>query len=140
MELFYNLLAADYYYEKSDFAERKKSLSAILEIQKRANLSEKEVIDIAKYFTLQDQFSMAVDLMKSRLSDESLSPAFLSYFLQISFYDESNFSRQNYLKTLNRLSELSKEDFCEFFSKNKRGIQPLKDDAIKEIYCSICPK
>lgn len=140
MELFYNLLAADYYYEKSDFAERKKSLSAILEIQKRANLSEKEVIDIAKYFTLQDQFSMAVDLMKSRLSDESLSPTYLSYFLQISFYDESNFSRQNYLKTLNRLGELSKEDFCEFFSKNKRGIQPLKDDAIKEIYCSICPK
>ncbi len=137
-ELFYNLLAADYYYEKADFGKRKKALSAILDLQKKANLSEEEIIEIAKYFALQDQFSMAVDLMKSRLSSDSLSADYLSYFLQISFYDESNFSKENYLKTLERLSELSAKEFCEFFSKNKRGIQPLKDNAIKEIYCSIC--
>lgn len=134
----YQLIAADYYYEKGEFIKRKKAFDEIMKWQTRAKLNSAEILNLAKYLCYQDQFSRAIELLKPIVQQENVDEDILFYFLQISIYDEEQVSSKLQLESVQKAQELYPKGFCQLFSKEKMGIQLLKKNKIKALYCSQC--
>lgn len=134
----YHLIAADYYYDKGDFSKRKKAFVELMKWQSRANLNKAELLDLAKYLCFQDQFSKAIELLIPEVKGKHPDEKLLYYFLQIAIYDQVQVNAKAYLQALVKAKELYPGNFCSLFSKEKAGIQLLKDHDIKALYCAQC--
>ena len=134
----YSLIAADYYYEKQKFNERRKAFEEILRWQKLAALTSTEVLQLAQYLCYQDQLGKAVELLYAHMKKEEIDKELLLYFLQIGQYENDIVSEKFYLERLQHAKENFPDDFCKLFSKEKMGIQSLKNPNIKNVYCSSC--
>ncbi|MEQ8624819.1 MAG: CAP domain-containing protein [Vicingaceae bacterium] len=134
----YFLIAADYYYEKEKFDKRKKAFDEIMKWQGKAQLSKKEVLDLAQYLCFQDQFPRAIELLKPFAAKESVDKDILFYFLQIAIYDQELVPQKKYFETLLKAEELYPDQFCSLFSKQKMGMQLLKHKEVKTIFCEKC--
>lgn len=134
----YNMLAVDYYFEKANFNARKKAFSEIIKWQAQSELKEAEVLELAKFLCVQDQFPMAASLLKVRLKKEAVGKETIFFYLQIATYNQKEFSEEAYFTQLEKASVDYPAEFCELFSKEKMGIQSLKQPSIKKLYCEKC--
>ena len=134
----YFLVAADYYYEKENFDKRKKAFDEIMKWQEKASLTEKELLGLAQYLCFQDQFSRAIKLLTPVILEETVDRDILFYFLQIAIYDKELVPQEKYVQLLEKAEVLYPNEFCRLFSKQKMGVQLLKNKEIKEIYCAKC--
>jgi len=134
----YHLLAVDYYFDQENFEDRKKSFEAIMKWQARAQLSSREILQLAIYLTYQDQVSKAVSLLKSKEKSGEITEDQLFYLLQIGIYNREVLSETDYLKLIEVAAEKYPKQFCNLFSKKKMGIQQLKNNRIKTVYCAKC--
>lgn len=134
----YYLVAADYYYEKEKFEERKKAFRELMKRQKAARLSNEEILAFAKYLCFQDQFSNAIKVLLSEIKKENCSPGNLFYFLQIAQYDKELVREKLYLEQMERASKNYPVEFCKLFGKDKMGIQPFSNKSVKDLYCTTC--
>lgn len=134
----YQIIAADYYYEKGDFVKRKKAFLEIMKWQNKANLSDEERLNLAKYLCYQDQFTKAIELLKPMVNKEEVNKAMLFYYLQISIYNREAVSKESYFKSLQKLKQLYPKDFCKLFSKEKMGMQLLGQSNVRALYCQSC--
>ena len=134
----YNLIAADYYFDKGNYDARKRTFLEIMKWQSKSNLNSKELVDLAKSLCFQDQYAFAIKLLKPQLNKDEIDKEVLFYFLQIAIYDEYLVPEKFYLEKMLLAFQLFPDDVCELFSKSKMGIQALKKLEIKEIYCSNC--
>jgi len=134
----YSLIAADYYYEKQKFNERRKAFDEILKWQKLAGLNTSEIVQLAQYLCYQDQLGKAVDLLFAQMKKEEIDKDLLLYFLQIGQYENDIVSEKFYLERLQYAKEQFPDDFCNLFSKEKMGLQSLKNSKIKNLYCQSC--
>ncbi|MEX2379538.1 MAG: CAP domain-containing protein [Vicingaceae bacterium] len=132
------IIAADYYYEKNEFSARRKAFDQLMKFVQLADLSQNEKIELAQMLCYQDQFDRAINLLLPEVKKEEASAELLSYFLQIAIYEMDEVGDELYLNLMERLSKKDTEVFCEFFSKEKRGIQALSDYSVKEMYCESC--
>ena len=134
----YALLAANYYYDKQDYLNRKKSFDLLIRTFNNTNFTDDEVLDIAKYFAFQDQFDRAITLLLPKVNADEVGENILYYFLQIAIYQKELVPKSKYFQLLEKAKALYPNTFCSFFGKEKRGIQALKDYEIKNLYCSTC--
>ena len=134
----YYLIAADHYYEKKKFDDRKKAFEGIMNWQERANLSEEEILSLAKYMMHQDQTSKAIELLLPLAKSNEINQAQLFYLLQIGIYDRETLSEAAYVKFMKMAQEKFPKQFCQLFSKEKMGLQQLKNTEIKNLYCTHC--
>ena len=134
----YNLIAADYYYDLGNFKGRKSAFDGIMKWQSQSNLNSEEVLDLAQYLVYQDQLSNAIALLLPLTKSSEINQAQLFYLLQIGIYDRESLSEANYFKLMKTAQELFPKDFCGLFSKEKMGIQSLKNSEIKNLYCTHC--
>jgi tetratricopeptide (TPR) repeat protein len=136
----YNLIAADYYYETGKFDQRKKAFQEIVKWYLKANLTQEELLKLAKYLCFQDQFSRAIEVLQIEINKEKVDRELLFYFLQISIYDRDQVPIERYNELVEKASRLYPNSFCELFSKVAMGIQSLKSAEVKKIYCEHCEK
>src|SRR5690554_283042 len=134
----YALIAANYYYDKGDFTQRKRTFDLLMRWYPAAELNENEELELAQYFAYQDQFHRAVELLLPKVRAAKPKEDILFYFLQIAIYEKDALAETEYLELLTKSAKLYPASFCGFFSKEKRGIQALKDYDVKELYCSVC--
>lgn len=134
----YWIIAADYYYEKGSFDERKKAFDEMQKWARASNLSAEEMLLVAKYLCHQDQFERAISLLRERVNKENCSSALMYYLLQISNYGFKEVPEEIYVKWMKIAKEQYPKEFCNLFSKKKMGIQALKNPQIKSMYCESC--
>jgi uncharacterized protein YkwD len=134
----YYMLAADYFYEKEDFAKRKKAFDAIIDWQGKSRLSDEELLNLAKYLCYQDQFPMAIALLRKEISKKKAGKELFRYFLQIAIYDREQVPHEKYAAYMQDFQESYPEEFCSLFSKESLGLQQLENFAIKQLYCEEC--
>jgi uncharacterized protein YkwD len=134
----YQAVAADHYFDKKQFAERKKAFDDLVKRQRAANLAPVDALHLARYLSLQDQFSKAAEVLKPYIRTENPPAELLSYYLQIAIYDREVNPEKLYRESLDKLASLYPQEYCRLFSKEKMGIQSLKDYSIKAKYCEVC--
>jgi uncharacterized protein YkwD len=134
----YYIIAADYYYEKKDYMARRKAFDQLMKQVQPAEMSQNEKINLAQVLCYQDQFDRAINLLLPEAKQEEASAELLSYFLQIAIYEMEEVGSDLYVSLMNKLLEKDAKIFCEFFSKEKRGIQALTNYTLKEMYCNNC--
>lgn len=134
----YNLLAIDYYYDMQKFDQRKKAFSEVIKWQSKATLNEREILDISKTLCFQDQFSEAIKILIPYTEKEKVDREVLFYFLQIAQYDKELVDENTFEKKMKLASDLFPQQFCSLFSKERMGIQSLKNNKVKEVYCKSC--
>jgi len=134
----YNLIAADYYFSKVNFKERKKAFDEILKWHKASKLTNEETLLLAQYLCYQDQFSKAIELLLPYVKKENPNEGILMYFLQIAIYDEVLVTEKMYVKKMQEAKDLYPDAFCNLFSKKVMGVQRLKNTEIKKLYCAQC--
>lgn len=134
----YLIIAADYYYEKSNFEKRKKAFDEMLRYAQISNLSDDNVLSVVKYLCHQDQYPRAIKMLLPEVKKEKVSEEVLFYFLQIAIYDENQVSEKLYFSMLEKSKILFPDSFCNLFSNKKMGMQQLINPRIKELYCNHC--
>jgi len=138
LKMQYHLIAANYHYEKEDFNARKKDFKALIKWQPKADLNSEEVLSLAQYFCFQDQFPKAIQVIEPVIAVEPINSDLLFYYLQIVRYDAEQFNKKKFSGLLELAQEQFPKQFCDFFSKQKQGIQILEDLDVKELYCKSC--
>ena len=134
----YNLMAVDYFYDQGNFDKRRKSFTELMKWQRKANLDNEEILNLAKTLCYQDQFSYAIQLLQPEVKSDQVNEEILFYLLQIAQYDKSQFSDSKYLALLEKASKLYPKSFCNFFSTSSVGKQSLENAMIKNLYCNNC--
>jgi hypothetical protein len=77
---------------------------------------------------------MLLPIVKEDKVDENL----LHYFLQIAIYDKYQVDESLYISLIDKAKNDYPNSFCSLFSKKKMGIQQLKNQEIKKLYCEQC--
>lgn len=133
----YYLLMTDYYYDQNKFDKRKKVLQQINKIYAGALLEKVELLSFVQFLAHQDQFQMAITILKTALK-EKVVKSHLLYYLQIAQYGEEGIEDSVYLNWMGEASEKYPKELCSLFQNTQMGIQSLKNSSIKEVFCKTC--
>lgn len=134
----YNIIAADFYYEKQDFKNRVRALKQVLKYVKKAKLNREQTFIMAKYFIFQMQIDWAIQIMMPFIKNDDFDSDFLTTFLSISVYDEKHVNKEMFHKYLEIASERYHDDFCKLFKKPGMSVEFFSDLRTKSIYCTSC--
>lgn len=134
----YHILAADYYYEKKDFAKREKELKEVRKFIFSAKLDREQTYAMARYFIFQLRVDWATELMLPWIKSKNYNEDFLFIFLSIAVYDTKKVTEQEYTNLMKRALVLNKERYCKLFGYPNMSFQLLKNNAIKSEYCKHC--
>lgn len=134
----YHMILADYFYEQHDAKEREDAFEEVMRWLPKSKLSEEELYAMAQYLTFQDQSSRAIKSLLPIVKEEKSPSKHLFYFLQLAMYDSDLVPWNLYWISMQKAATLYPSDFCKLFSKDKMGVQSLKQYELKALYCERC--
>lgn len=134
----YHILAADYYYEKKDFAKREKELKEVRKFIFSSKLDMEQTYAMARYFIFQLRVDWAIELMLPWIKSKNYDEDFLFIFLSIAIYDTKKISEQDYANLMKHALHLNKDRYCKLFGYPNMSFQLLKNNTIKSEYCKHC--
>ncbi|HAW50752.1 MAG TPA: hypothetical protein DCX54_00250 [Flavobacteriales bacterium] len=134
----YNIISADFYYDRRDFRNRIKALKQVKKYVQKAKLNRTQTFIMAKYFIYQMQIDWAVQIMSPFIKSGDYDSDFMMTYLSISIYTEKLVKQETYYEYLKIASEKYGDEFCELFRKPGMSKEYLSDLKIKSIYCENC--
>jgi hypothetical protein len=134
----YNLIAADYYYEKRNYTERERALKEAKKLLVQSNLNRDQIYKIANYFIFQLRIKWAIELMKPMAFNDEIDEDYLFKFIQIAMYDQDQISKSEFIQLMQKANAINPDRFCKLFSRPYMSIQLLEDPKIKKEFCSSC--
>ena len=135
----YNIIAADFYYEKQNYKERVRALKQVRKYVKKANLSREQTFVMARYFIFQMQIDWAIQIMLPFVKEGDYDEDFLLTFLSIAVYDEKLVPKEKLYEYFEKAAEQYPESWCKIFRKPGMSVEFFSDLRIKSIYCDNCP-
>lgn len=134
----YNIIAADFYYERQDYRNRIKALKQVKRYVLKAKLSRQQTHTMALYFIYQMQIDWAIQIMQPFIKSDDYNADFLMTFLDIAIYDEKHVKPEIYLQYTQAAAKQYPEEFCRLFGKSGMSIEFLRDLGVKSVYCNTC--
>lgn len=134
----FNIVAAEYYYEKKMFSERDDALEELRKFLVSADLDRDQTYLIANYFMFQMKLKWAIEMMLPFSKKQDIDEDFLFSFISIAIYDKSQVSEDLLVELLNRAQKMNKDRFCKLFGYPNMSFQLLANKKIKSAYCSVC--
>ncbi|MDG1476723.1 MAG: hypothetical protein P8Q14_06230 [Vicingaceae bacterium] len=138
LELNYNIISADYYYDNKKFREREKALKSVKSALFSSKLDRDQSLRIANYFMFQLRIDWAIDLMKPFAMKENIDEEFLYTFLTVAIYNKEKVTDKELVGFMDKAKELNKERFCNLFGAPNMSFQNLKNVEVKKLYCETC--
>lgn len=126
---------------KGDYSSKNQSLKFISDTYTHLKLNDHEIFSLAKYFSFYGRMDWAKILVSSRIDKLDIDEDLLFYFLNLEFYDPSQFRNEIFQKGVLNAININKSRFCKFFTpadQNGASIQLLEYWQLKKIYCSSC--
>ncbi len=134
----YNIIAADYYYDKKKFTERDKALREVKKFLLKSNLDRDQTYEISSYFMYQMKLEWAIEIMMPFVVREDIDEDFLFTFLSIAIYDKEQVPRKLFLTLIERSRKMNNNRFCKLLGYPNMSFQLLEDSDIKRAYCASC--
>jgi len=133
----FHLLSADYYYDKGNIRERKKSLESAYANIISSKCTLKESIMYAQYFMFQLQINWAATILKKELK-RGFDLEVAEQLVSLASYPSSEISPTKISELLHAINLADHERFCKIFKDQKANYLFLKDPLIKVDYCRDC--
>ena len=134
----YNIIAADFYYERKDYKKRVKALKQVKKYVLKAELDRDQTLIMARYFIYQMQIEWAVQIMYPFLKRGDIDADFLSTFLSIIVYHHKKFKLEDKYQYFELAAKKYPDHLCGLFKKTGMSLEFLSDLRLKSIYCSQC--
>ena len=134
----YNIIAADFYYEKQDHKNRVKSLKQVFTFVKKAKLNREQTYAMARYFIFQMEIDWAIQIMLPFIREGDYDEEFLITFLGIAVYNDKRVSRESLHQYFADAVQKYPAGFCRMFGQNGMGPEFFTDYTIKDLYCNSC--
>jgi hypothetical protein len=134
----YNIIAADFYYEKQDFRKRVKALKQVNRYVLKAKLNREETFVMARYFIFQMQIEWAIKIMQPFIKSGDYDADFMMTFLSIAVYDEKHVKKEKLYAYMKEASEKFPSEYCDLFGEKGMSEEFFTDLEIKSIYCTTC--
>lgn len=136
----FNIIAADFYYEREEFRERIRALKQVYRYVKKARLDRAQTFRMARYFIYQMQIEWAINIMLPYIKSGDYDADFLLTFLSIAVYDERTVSKEDLYKYTRIAADKFTSSYCQLYDKPGMSVDFLTDLEMKEIYCVTCKK
>ncbi|MBR9831662.1 CAP domain-containing protein [bacterium] len=131
------LLSADYYYEKGDIRERKKSLQNAYNSIMSTDNTRDEMLSYAQYYMFQLQINWAATILKKQLS-KAFDAEVAANLVSISSYPSSEISEKDRSELLNKIYESEPNLFCHLFTTKSAHLLYLRNEQTKKNWCLSC--
>ncbi len=134
----YNIIAADYYYERQDYRSRVRALKEVRKYVKKAKLDREQTLTMSRYFIFQMQIDWAVQIMMPYIRKGDYDETFLRTFLSIAVYDEKHVKENMLHKYFDEMATKFPGEYCKMFGSGGMSVEYLSDIRIKSTYCETC--
>jgi len=131
------LLSADYYFDKGDIRERKKSLQSAYNSIMAVENSKEEMLAYAQYYMFQLQINWATTILKKQLS-KAFDSEIAANLISLSAYPTSEITDAFRSELLDKIHQSDPKIFCDLFKTNAAHFLYLRDELTKKNWCSAC--
>jgi hypothetical protein len=137
----YNILLSESSLRQKKYAEKEKAVKFIHAAYSTGNLSDEDLLNLAKYFSYNSKFDWAEKILQPRTNAIDVSEDLLFYYLNLTLFDEHNTKNSSYRAVLLNAINGNQPRFCKLFDSIKNGgvtFQLLNDPYLKKTYCENC--
>lgn len=137
----YNIINSEYMMFKQDYAAKDVSLSYIYKNYKYLSLSNKDYLQLARYFSSYARYDWSEKVLKPHIKAIDVDEELLFYYLNLTIIDQKNTNNQSYRLIMLNAINLNQKRFCSLFDPYGKGginFQLLKDNYLKSTYCETC--
>lgn len=141
MEVNYHILKCEENMRVYNYDGKDSSLQVIHDSYQELNLQDADIFSLAKYFSCYSRYDWAEEIITPRADQLDVSEDLVFYYVNLQFYNPSNFETEEFRKAMLNAINLNNTRFCNFFLPNDRGgagMQLLRYDELKTTYCESC--
>lgn len=137
----YHIILCEYLIAKKEYAEKDKSIKYIYDNYTYLNLSGKDVLQLAKYFSSYSKYDWAEKVLVPHVKKIDVDEELLFYYLNLTIIKQENTKKSAYRTIMLNAINANKKRFCRMFDPYGRGginFQLLDDPYLKSTYCENC--
>ncbi len=137
----YHIILSEYLIYKKEYAEKDKSIKYIYDNYSYLNLSGKDVLQLAKYFSGYSKYDWAEKMLTHYVKKIDVDEEALFYYLNLTIIRLENTKKSAYRTIMLNAINVNKKRFCNMFEPFGKGginFQLLGDSYLKTTYCENC--
>lgn len=135
----YHIISCEHSMYRNDYASKDISLLEVVRNYMDIQLSDPEILSLAKYLCLYSKCPMAEKLVAKRVTSIDVNEDLLFYYINIKLFEPGSLLK---LKTeVNNAININRSRFCRLFNSLNNGgasFQLLGDPSLKKVYCEYC--
>lgn len=137
----YHIVLSELLLSERKYDAKNKALKFIYDNYRSLSLNDKDLLELAKYFSSYSRFDWAEKILLPRLKSMDVSEDLIFYYLNLTIIDPKNIKKSSYKTIVNHAASKNAKRFCGMFDPYGRGginFQLLGDDYLKKMYCEVC--
>jgi hypothetical protein len=139
----YHLILAEKLMYQRRYAEKDQALKFIYSTYKQTISSQRDHLDLARFFARYSKFDWATALLVDKASKIDVEEDVLFYYINMTLFDSKITSKPAFRTILLNAANVNKTRFCTMFNaihsgKGAISFQLLSDSYLKNSYCEIC--
>lgn len=141
LRLNFNILLCEELVKRRQYKEKDQVLRQIYDSYKVTDLSESDLLSLAKYFVSYAKFRWAEEILAEKARQIDVEENLLFYYINLTIIDETVIRKGYYREILHNAVNLNNQRYCDLFKGMKEGgitFQLLENDFLKRVYCDNC--
>ena len=137
----YHILLSEFYMYERNYTAKDKSLRLIKGNYQRLDLSEQDILNVAKYFVSYSKEDWAISLLQPYVSRIDASEDLLFYYVNLTIVNDQITKRSDYRSIMLNAYQRNPSRFCKLFNTYGKGgitFQLLRNPYLKKNYCENC--
>lgn len=137
----YHLLLTQYLTYEKKFREKRKSVKTIYHYYSKIELTDDEVLSLARFLAFYSEFKMASDLLYTRLAGSNPSEELVFYWLKLNMSNNRKIEGSEFKRVTALAIAANRRRYCDLFRSRPEGGLSFQLKAIEPLrtsYCDFC--
>ena len=137
----YSIINCEYLMKQKKYADKDKALKYIHDNYATLNLSDKDVLNLAEYFTGYTKYEWAEALLNQYVRKVDVDENILFYYINLTISKAKITEKPEYRTIMLNAYNINKSRYCTIFSSPRKGgisFQLLDNGYLKKTYCENC--
>lgn len=134
------IIASEYLLQEKRYGEKNRAMNYIYKHYRELELTQKDILHIAKYFAAFSKYKWAIKLLEPYAKEIDVNEDLVFYYLNLTILKDKYNTQPEYRKILLNAFNINNSRFCHLYDPIGKGItfQLLTKKYLKEIYCENC--
>lgn len=137
----YHIVLSELLISQRKYDAKNQALKFIYDNYKSLSLGDKDLLELAKYFSSYSRFDWAEKILLGRVKSLDADEDLIFYYLNLTIIEPKNLKKSSYRSIINNAAAKNPSRFCKMFDPYGKGginFQLLADDYLKKLYCDVC--